>query len=99
MWVLDLLPEIESDLSALHRIEDPYPLAGSRMIRLIERLPAYDGAVRAALLARQAPAPVQQEDVWTAPASAPSEVLTLEGSTLAAMAGDDPNLVGIEYTG
>lgn len=90
MWILDLLPEIESDLSVFHRIDDPYPLSGSRMIRLIERLPVYEGAVRAALLARQA--------VATEPAST-TEVLNLAGSTLAAMAGDDPNLVGIEYTG
>lgn len=41
---------MESDLSVLHRVDDPADLDGPRFLRLIGQLPRYDGALRAALL-------------------------------------------------
>lgn len=48
MWVLDYLDDIDSDMSAFHRVDDartmlPAPLYFARA----ERLPAYDGVMRA----------------------------------------------------
>lgn len=45
-WTLDLAAEIESDMSAIHRIDDVAALDASRYYRLAELLPSYDGAVR-----------------------------------------------------
>lgn len=56
MWILDHLADIESDLSAIHRIQiDPDRnewggLSARRFFRLAWRLPCYEGAVRAAVL-------------------------------------------------
>ncbi|KPM55731.1 hypothetical protein ACG83_10660 [Frankia sp. R43] len=46
IWVLDHLADIESDLSAIHRIEDMYALSGPRFFRLAWRLAAYRGVMR-----------------------------------------------------
>jgi hypothetical protein len=47
MWTLDCLPDICSDLSAFHRIDDATELEGPVFFALAQRLPFYDGAVRA----------------------------------------------------
>lgn len=44
--MLDYLDDIESDLSAFHRIDDMYAMSGPRFFRFAERLPAYDGVMR-----------------------------------------------------
>lgn len=41
------LGDVESDLSAFHRIDDIWSMNGPRFFRLAERLPAYQGAIRA----------------------------------------------------
>jgi hypothetical protein len=46
-WVLDHLDDIESDLSAIHRIEDMWGMEAGRFFRFAHRLPAYKGAMRA----------------------------------------------------
>lgn len=58
--MLDHLDEIESDLSAFHRVDDIAQLDGPRFLRLAAQLPWYEGATRGSLLARfqrEAPPP------------------------------------------
>lgn len=45
--MLDCLPDICSDLSAFHRINDASELEGPVFFALAQRLPFYEGAVRA----------------------------------------------------
>lgn len=40
------MADIESDMSAIHRIEDAYSLPGPRFFRLAWRLAAYQGCMR-----------------------------------------------------
>lgn len=47
MWVLDYLNDLESDLSAFHRVDDMFELDGPRFFRLAVRCSAYDGVMRA----------------------------------------------------
>lgn len=66
MWVTAHLADLESDLSAIHRIDDMYSQPGPRILRLAYRLVHYPGAVQsAALSARrrevERPAPVSEE--------------------------------------
>jgi hypothetical protein len=55
MWVLDHFGDLESDLSAIHRIDiDPWEgrwggLSGPRFFRLANRIAAYKGVIRARL--------------------------------------------------
>jgi len=86
--MLDYLPEIESDFSVLHRIEDPYQLPAPRFFSLAERLPYYEGAVRGSLLMVQQQAEQTQQEPG---------VVTVEASTLPAIQPDD-NFAGVEYT-
>ena len=57
--MLDYLPDIESDLSALHGItididnDDYGDLSGPKFFRLVWRLPAYQGALQAIVLAEE----------------------------------------------
>jgi hypothetical protein len=49
--VIDLQPEIDSDLSAFHGIREPMEeLSSSRYFELVGMLPHYDGAVRFSLV-------------------------------------------------
>lgn len=52
--MLDHLPDIESDMSAHHRIGDMYEMDGPLFFRRASRLFAYPGAVRARLLGARA---------------------------------------------
>lgn len=49
--MLDHLADIESDLSAIHRIEDMYQVQAPRFFRLVFRLACYEGVVRMRLRA------------------------------------------------
>ncbi len=60
MWVAAHLPDIESDLSVFHRIDDPGPLPAERVYAMTRRLGFYQGVVRARL---RAEAHRQQPDV------------------------------------
>ena len=53
--MLDHLDDIASDLSAFHRIDDMWQMDAQTFYRLVVRLPAYRGALRAEAerLARQ----------------------------------------------
>lgn len=46
MWILDHLDDIESDLSAIHRVDDMGSMPAGRFVRLVERLWNYPGAIR-----------------------------------------------------
>lgn len=56
LWVLDHLDDIESDLSAIHRVDDMHDLPARRFFLLAERLPAYQGALQARLSGQHAEA-------------------------------------------
>jgi hypothetical protein len=64
--VLDWLDEIESDMSAVHRVDDIWSMPAAKFFRFAWLLPAYRGAVRERRLREQhetgedAPAPQQQ---------------------------------------
>lgn len=47
MWTLDYEADIESDLSAFHRIDDPMQIDGPRYFILALRLAAYSGVLAA----------------------------------------------------
>lgn len=49
MWVLDFRDDVESDLSALHRVDDMAAMPARRFFALVNRLGAYSGAVQLAL--------------------------------------------------
>lgn len=49
MWVLDYRDDVESDLSALHRVDDMATMPARRFFALVNRLGAYSGAVQLAL--------------------------------------------------
>ncbi len=53
-WLLQYLPDIESDMSAFHRIDDIYSMEAARFFRLATRLPAYKGVMRALMEAEVA---------------------------------------------
>lgn len=47
MWTVDYEADIASDLSAIHRIDDPMTLDGPRYFSLALRLAAYAGVIQA----------------------------------------------------
>ena len=47
MWTIDHEADIESDLSAFHRVDDPMTLTGPRYFLLALRLTAYAGVMAA----------------------------------------------------
>lgn len=51
MWVLDHEADIASDLSAIHRVDDPMTLDGPRYFSLAVRLAAYAGVIQARAVA------------------------------------------------
>lgn len=53
MWIAAHLADVESDLSAIHRIDDPGPLPAARVFALAQRLTYYQGVVRAKVIAEQ----------------------------------------------
>lgn len=62
----DRLRDIESDMSAIHRVDDIWSMPGPRFFAFAWRLPAYRGAIREWILREQrdeeetAPVPAQQ---------------------------------------
>lgn len=54
VWLPAYLDDVESDLSAFHRIDDMYALDGPTLLRLAIRLPAYEGVLRARAMAEAA---------------------------------------------
>jgi hypothetical protein len=75
--VLQFLPEIESDMSVFHRVEDIYTMRADRFFRRVSCLAAYDGALatrktdqeRADVQVRRATQPaaeLTEEQAWDA---------------------------------
>lgn len=57
-WVLDHMDDVASDMSVLHRVDDPWSMPAPRFFSLASRLPVYGGAVRAATVVPQLLRPV-----------------------------------------
>jgi hypothetical protein len=53
MWLMEYLDDIESDFSAIHHLSpaDTEDMPAARWVAWAERLPAYEGATRAAIAA------------------------------------------------
>lgn len=70
VWIVDHLDDIDSDLSAFHRIDDLWSMPAPRFFKLAWRLPAYAGVMQSRALAEQ------QRDQPSSPAAsarAPSD--------------------------
>lgn len=52
LWIDELWEDVVSDFSAIHRVDDPLSLPSPRFFSLAQRLPAYPGAVQAAMRVR-----------------------------------------------
>lgn len=79
MWVTEYEQDIESDLSAFHRIDDPMTIEGPRYFRLAARLGAYAGVIAArALEERNSSEP---RHAAPAPTSGPAASVTPTGVT------------------
>lgn len=52
-WIVDELDDVESDLSAFHRIDDYRTMTSARFFALALRLGAYSGVVQAREVARR----------------------------------------------
>lgn len=70
--MLECLPEIESDMSAFHRVDDIYTMGAPVLFRRVKHLPAYDGALLARLRREQV-RPAQHSAVAASAAQAPDE--------------------------
>lgn len=69
-WVTDFEDDIESDLSAFHRVDDPMRLDGPRYFMLATRLAAYTGVVAARMYK------LRQDQEGGAPSGAPAQHVT-----------------------
>lgn len=52
-WARGHLADIESDMSAIHRVDDIWQMPPARFFMLAHRLPAYQGVMRERALADQ----------------------------------------------
>ena len=67
-WVTDYIADLESDLSAVHRIDDMWSMPGPKFLRLAVRTVAYRGVMQA-----RAQALIDADSAEAAPvASAPA---------------------------
>jgi hypothetical protein len=67
MWVRRYLPDVASDFSVFHRVDDTGRLPARTFFALAARLPFYDGVVRARAVAEAR----EREDEAPAPAMPP----------------------------
>jgi hypothetical protein len=87
LWVLDCVPDICSDLSAFHRIDDASELEGPVFFALAQRLPFYDGAVRAHVARQVQRAQAAGAPVQPAAAAQPERLPPATGESLEALNG------------
>lgn len=94
MWLLDHLDDVESDLSAFHRIDDMGEMDSTRFFRFAFRLPAYGGVMQARAMAEERGSSGQ-------PGTAREPEVVLAGSTsdLERMALLAPDLVEVSRAG
>jgi hypothetical protein len=81
MWVLDYRDDVESDLSALHRVDDMAAMPARRFFALVNRLGAYPGAVQLALSPAVAALPTQSGDSLEYTPDAPTVLVPDDGDT------------------
>lgn len=72
MWVGDHLADIESDMSAIHRIDDIWQMKPARFFQFAYRLPAYRGVMREVALAEQRDRKPESGPVAARPTAAPA---------------------------
>lgn len=86
--MLEYLPDLESDFSVFHRIDDIYSMPSARFFTFATRLPAYQGVLAARVMAEQ-----EQQN----PASRPGPGIQPDRVIDAARepVQDDPALAGI----
>lgn len=91
-WVVHCLDDIASDMSVFHRVDDIAAMDGPTLMRRAWRLPAYEGAMRARVMAEQdeRPSGAQQG----APGAAPAADREWNPGTRTTLMAD-PNLKGI----
>lgn len=93
-WVPRHLADLESDMSAIHRVDDIWSMPAARLFRMAWRLPHYQGVMRDAVLAEQHEhgenTGVQS---WQAPAPQPRRQEPLPATKAVVMS--DPALAGI----
>lgn len=53
MWITEYMDDIESDLSAFHRVDDYMTLPAPRFFSLVPRLSAYAGVLQARAMEEQ----------------------------------------------
>jgi hypothetical protein len=68
MWLPAHLADVESDMSAVHRVDDTGAMPAARFFRLAWRLPHYRGVMRDRVLALQ-----REQDDEPAAAPAPQQ--------------------------
>jgi hypothetical protein len=71
--VLQFLPEIESDMSVFHRVDDIYAMEVTVFFRRVECLTAYDGAVAAQAARQQREATRRPSESGAAPVVAQAD--------------------------
>jgi hypothetical protein len=87
MWVLGYLPDLESDFSAFHRVDDIYLMSSARFFILANRLPAYQGVLAARVMQ-------EQEDQKPAPRAGTGETRRVLDASHESIRSD-PALAGI----
>ncbi len=81
MWVLDYVEDIASDMSVFHRIDDADAMPAPLYFERAERLPAYQGVMRARLSS-------EAQEAGGTPAATPGTVEVSEDIALARLANE-----------
>jgi hypothetical protein len=76
--VLAHLDDLQSDFSAIHRIDDMYALDGPTFMRLAFRLPVYQGVMRQRLLLQEHDTTTPRHQSATTPHQATGGEMTAE---------------------
>lgn len=99
MWVPAHLADVESDMSAVHRVDDIHSMPAARFFQLAWRLPHYRGVVRDLVLRWQQEAEEGQSAPAARPAQqqrpGPAQSRQVEPVTEAALADEDPAIRNI----
>jgi len=90
-WIIPHLDDIASDMSVFHRVDDITVMPGRAFFRLAYRLPAYEGVMRARVLAEQED---QQPRSDHQPAAPRPQAREINPGTQATLQGD-PAFAGI----
>lgn len=98
--MLDYQPEIRSDLSVFHRVDDVEEIGSARYYELAELLPLYEGALRARLVAEvQANNPSGIPTATTAAPGGGEEVRHIDDPHELEAISNQAGMLGFEYVG